>query len=61
MDAPLLRSFVELSLGSEGLNMRLLPVVLGAVVLAWEYVRKTMNESELAKLESVTASLLSEA
>ena len=34
MDAPLLRSFVELSLGSEGLNMRLLPVVLGAVVLA---------------------------
>ena len=63
--APLLRYFVEESLRSKGIDMRLMPVrlpaVLGAVVLAWEHTGSVLGESELAQLESVAASLLSEA
>ena len=65
MAPPLLRSFVEESLRSKRLNMSLLPVrlpvVLGAVVLAWEHAGNILDESELVKLESVAASLSSEA
>ncbi len=65
MAPPLLRSFVEESLRSKRLNMSLLPVrlpvVLGAVVLAWERAGNILDESELVKLESVAASLSSEA
>ena len=63
--APLLRFFVEESLRSKGLNMRLLPArlpaVLSAFALAWERAGSILDESELAKLESLAASLLSEA
>ena len=65
MAPPLLRSFVEESLRSKRLNMSLLPVRLpvvpGAVVLAWERAGNILDESELVKLESVAASLSSEA
>ena len=63
--APLLRHFVEESLRSKGLDMRLMPVrlpaVLGVVVLAWEHAGSVLCESELTQLESVAPSLLSEA
>ena len=49
MRAPLLRYFVEESLGSKGLYMRLMPVrlpaILGAVVLAWEHAGSMLGES----------------
>ena len=59
--APLLRSFVEESLRSEGLGMRLLPAVLGAVVLARERAGSILDEFVLVKLELLASSLLSEA
>ena len=38
-----------------------LPAVLSAFALAWERAGSILDESELAKLESLAASLLSEA
>ena len=57
--ASLLWSFVEESLRSKELNMRLLPVrlpaVLVAVVLAWERAGSVLDKSEPVELESVAA------
>ena len=57
--APLLWSFVEESLRSKGLNMRLLPVwlpaVLVVVLLAWERAESILDKSEQVELESAAA------
>jgi N-acetylglucosamine kinase-like BadF-type ATPase len=57
--APLLWSFLEESLRSKGLNMRLLPVwlpaILVAVLLAWERAESILDKSEQVELESAAA------